>query len=196
MASPKANIPIIGIYKITSPTGRVYIGQSWDIRRRWRYHKNDIKADGLLQRSLKKHGFSSHRFDVLASLPSTATQEVLNDLERFFIQDYRSRGIKLLNLTEGGYNARLTDEHKDKIRQALTGYVQSEKHRLNISRSRKGFKHTEEHKLALSKRMKGRPALWLRGKKLSPEHLEKIQVGRRARRREEEEHDLTGYLFR
>jgi predicted GIY-YIG superfamily endonuclease len=30
---------MIGIYKITSPSGKVYIGQSWDIYDRWKKHK-------------------------------------------------------------------------------------------------------------------------------------------------------------
>jgi hypothetical protein len=33
-------IPIVGIYKITSPSGKVYIGQSINIERRIKEYKN------------------------------------------------------------------------------------------------------------------------------------------------------------
>lgn len=186
MANRKPNTPIIGIYKITSPTGRIYIGQSWDIKRRWRFHKNDHRGDGLLQRSIKKYGYEAHEFAVLASLPSTTTQDALNELERSFIREYKGRGASLLNLTEGGYNAKLTSEHKDKIRKALTGYVRTEEHRRRISESKRGIRHTEEQKRRVSETMKGREATWLKGKTLSPEHVEKIRAASTGRRHSEE----------
>jgi len=51
-----------GIYKITSPIGMIYIGQSIAIERRKKEHesrcnKNDTPA---LLNSFKKHGFTNH----------------------------------------------------------------------------------------------------------------------------------------
>lgn len=178
--------PIIGIYKITSPTERIYIGQSWDVKRRWGYHKNDRKSNGLLQRSIKKHGFSAHVFEVLVSLPATTTQDILNGLERVFIQGYKDQGASLLNLTEGGYNASPSSEHRERIRRALMGIKRSDETRRRISESKKGTVHTEEHKRLVSQRMKGRPATWLRGKKLLPEHVEKIRIASTGRKHTEE----------
>ncbi|HEC36627.1 hypothetical protein LCGC14_1312370 [marine sediment metagenome] len=48
---------ICGIYKITSPTKKIYIGQSIDINRRKIIYKNILcKLQRKIYNSLKKHG--------------------------------------------------------------------------------------------------------------------------------------------
>ena len=51
---------ICGIYKITSPTGKIYIGQSVDIKKRWNHHKyaKDKKCSKLYS-SFKKYGYNA-----------------------------------------------------------------------------------------------------------------------------------------
>lgn len=58
---------MIGIYKITSPTGRVYIGQTVDIVRRFKQYKKGISCSTQvkLHSSLQKHGISNHLFEVV-----------------------------------------------------------------------------------------------------------------------------------
>lgn len=56
----------IGIYKITSPKGKIYVGQSINIEKRFREHKNSInKKQTKLYRSLLKYGYSSHKFEII-----------------------------------------------------------------------------------------------------------------------------------
>ena len=56
---------ICGIYKITSPTGRVYIGQSVDIKRRIRVYRypEQVKSQRKLYDSLNKYGYEKHKFE-------------------------------------------------------------------------------------------------------------------------------------
>ena len=57
---------ICGIYKITSPTGRVYIGESKDILKRWAsYEKLNCEVQPKLHRSLIKYGVDEHTFEIL-----------------------------------------------------------------------------------------------------------------------------------
>ena len=58
---------MVGIYKITSPTGRVYIGQAIDIHVRWEknYKKLQCKKQPRLYNSLLKYSFSQHIFEVV-----------------------------------------------------------------------------------------------------------------------------------
>jgi hypothetical protein len=60
--------PIItGIYKITSPTGGIYIGLSTDIYYRlysW-YKQMNCKLQGKIYRSLKKHQPENHTFEII-----------------------------------------------------------------------------------------------------------------------------------
>ena len=50
---------MIGIYKITSPTNKIYIGQSTNIENRWNdyYKMIRCKRQTRLYNSLKKYGF-------------------------------------------------------------------------------------------------------------------------------------------
>lgn len=58
---------MIGIYKIENKiNGKVYIGQSVDILRRWREHRYSIsKADTPLYRAINKYGLENFTFEVL-----------------------------------------------------------------------------------------------------------------------------------
>lgn len=57
---------MIGIYKVTSPSGKVYIGQSVNIENRFSHYKRlDCKGQVKLFKSLKKHGWEAHIFEVI-----------------------------------------------------------------------------------------------------------------------------------
>jgi len=94
---------MIGIYRITSPSGRVNIGQTWDINARKRVYKSDkaIKQPKLYN-SIIKYGWDAHVFEVLQELPSDITQEVLDQFEIVFIEEYRNCGYKMMNIRGGG----------------------------------------------------------------------------------------------
>jgi hypothetical protein len=48
------------IYKITSPTGRVYIGKTSNIRERFKQHRAEDKHLPFLYDSIKKYGASAY----------------------------------------------------------------------------------------------------------------------------------------
>lgn len=58
---------ITGIYKITNPQGKIYIGQSININRRWYAYQNlERKSMGLkLYNSLNKYGPENHIFEII-----------------------------------------------------------------------------------------------------------------------------------
>lgn len=55
---------VVGIYKITSPTGRVYIGQSVDIKTRWASYRSNCSKQVKLYNSFKKYGIHKHIFEI------------------------------------------------------------------------------------------------------------------------------------
>lgn len=74
-----------GIYKITSPTGRVYIGQSENITSRIRnYSGLQAKGQPRLYASLKKYGWKNHQFDII----EYCLEEELNCSERFWQDEF------------------------------------------------------------------------------------------------------------
>lgn len=85
---------MVGIYKITNPNGKVYIGQSTDIDSRFvRYKKLDCKTQPKIYRSLKKYGIQNHTFDIIEECES----KYLNVKERHWQEAYEVLGPKGLN---------------------------------------------------------------------------------------------------
>jgi hypothetical protein len=76
---------MIGIYKITSPSGKIYIGQSKDVENRWDQYKkpNNYKGQVKLYRSIIKYGIINHNFEIIEN----CLEEKLNERERYW-QDY------------------------------------------------------------------------------------------------------------
>ena len=76
---------ICGVYKITSPTGRVYIGQSENIiaLRYNRYKSSNCDGQPKLCNSIKKYGWGSHIFEIIEE----CEVEDLNCRERYW-QDF------------------------------------------------------------------------------------------------------------
>lgn len=150
---------MIGIYKITSPTGRVYIGQSVNIEKRFRHYrsKNESTKQRRLKLSFDKYGIENHKFEVVEE----CSVDQLNDRERYW-QDY----YNVLDQKKG-LNCVLT-KSKDK-----SGYTSKET--LNIlsacqSGSNNGMygkKHSEETKEKIRKKAIGRKASEETRKKLS-----------------------------
>ena len=139
-------IKIIGIYKVTSPSGKVYIGQSWDIQRRWIDHKKSKQEKSRkLYSSFKSHGVENHVFEVIHELPVDVEQEVLDRYEQLYMDAYRDGGVELLNIREGGSRGKHTEETKILFKTVLKGKFQ-EGHTIN-----RGRKHTDETKRKHSK---------------------------------------------
>lgn len=169
---------ICGIYKITSPSGRVYVGQSIDIEKRFRAYRSLTfnNKQTLIARSLKKHGHENHSFEIIAEcLP-----EKLNDLEIFYIAQFNSFNSETgLNLKSGGRSGGMCSEEvkkklrkpkskeaKEKYRRAALGRTYGEetkeKHRQRMKGNKYlagsnhmiGFKHSEETKAIIKEKRK------------------------------------------
>jgi len=167
-----------GIYKIISPTNKVYIGQSFDIDRRWKDHKFELGYKHIkskLKNSFISHGFENHIFEILEECEI----ELLNERERFYQDQFDVLGPMGLNLvlTESSTEARIcSEESKHNISKSLKKYNSSLTEEQKIIRNKKtsesmkgislGRKHTKETKLLLSKRNTG--------KKHTKETIEKI----------------------
>ena len=191
---------IIGIYKITSPTGKIYIGQSIDIQRRFNEYKNNrgCSVATRLYHSLKKYGFENHTTEILIECDVSE----LNYKEIYFIEKYLSFNTEHgMNLHSGGNNHKISDETREKLKIShlgqkawnkgiartdeekkshslkMKGRKVSEETKLKMSISRKGKKHTEETKKKLSQAKIGekninfgKPA-WNKGLKLKNKNI-------------------------
>ena len=166
-----------GIYKITSPSGRVYIGQSINIERRFRYYKGvACKEQIKIYNSLLKYGVNAHIFEVL----ELCETEELNNRERHYqdLYDSVANGLNLLYVKSEHFNGGHSEESKKKISDSLKGRVFTEEHKykigLNNSRRIMSAETKEKHRL-------GRL-----GKKSSPETIEKQRQSKLGSKRSEE----------
>lgn len=146
---------IIGVYKITSPSNKIYIGQSIDIYRRFnKYKKLNCKNQLRLYNSFLKHGCDNHKFEIL----QTCKEDELNELEIYYIDSYQSYNNKFgMNLREGGGSkGRHSEESKRKMSISRTGKTLSKESRNKISESHKGLIMSDETKKKIGIANKGR----------------------------------------
>lgn len=147
----------IGIYKIISPIGRIYIGQSINIQKRWKdYIKyNKFSGQKRLRNSVKKYGWNKHIFSVVEE----CDVHELNNKERYWQDYYSVLGYKGLNckLTKSDdKSGELNSSTKNKISSSLIGKQHSEQRRENQRKAQIGKIRTLEHKKALSEAVKQR----------------------------------------
>lgn len=130
---------MIGIYKITSPSGRVYIGQSNNICKRKEVYKNNrCYSQNRIYNSILKYGFDNHKFEVIEECEI----EKLNEREREWQDFYNVIGKK-------GLNCQLTNTNE--IKRQLCVETKNK-----ISNSKKGVKLSDEHKNKISEKLKGK----------------------------------------
>lgn len=175
---------MIGIYKITSPSKRVYIGQSTDIEKRFKaYEKinNRTKQQVRLYRSFVKYGVDKHKFEILEE----CLESELNEKERYYQDLYSAIGKNGLNCKLTKTNDRSGRYSEESRKNMSLGRMGSKNHMYGRTGNKHplfglppeknpfyGKKHTEETKRIISEKAKGNTKF--KGKKLSDESKLKI----------------------
>lgn len=114
---------MVGIYKITNTeNGKIYIGQSVDIRHRKNCHNYDLKNNRHKNHYLQKEyneNPKAFKYEVLC----ICEKKELNDLEIFYIEKYKTTNSNFgYNIERGGIGGgRMSEETKKKISEANKG---------------------------------------------------------------------------
>lgn len=149
---------ICGIYKITSPTNKIYIGQSIDITKRWqKYYNLNCKQQPKIFSSLLKYGVCNHKFEIICQ----CDESELNNLEKYYIDLYKTFNTTHgLNLLDGGKTNKISDETRLKMSLSKIGKsrVITKEHREKLSKAKKGLQFSDKHKENLSKSSIGKNA--------------------------------------
>lgn len=121
--------PKPGIYKITSPSGNVYIGQSVNMYNRKQKYKwvSVTMNQPVIYRSIQKYGFEQHKFEVIEE----CLIEHLDEKEIFYKRKF---------IEEHGWEKALFC----RIHDAQTGGVMEKWVCDKISASKKGYKPSPE----------------------------------------------------
>lgn len=192
-------------------SGKVYVGQSRDIRRRWRAHQIGLRegahSNDYLQKAWDKDGESAFEFLVLELCQS----ELLNEREGHFAALYRSldreRGYNLETFEDGKKvvsqetRERMAARKRGKpmhpstqvaLQAANKGREMPKEVREKLRQKNLGKKASPETRRKLSETHKGyspteehraRLSAAGRGRTLSPEHRAKISAANQGRTR-------------
>lgn len=115
------NKGICGIYKIISPSGQVYIGQTRDVLTRFRsywYGRRNDSGTKIIS-SILLHGANNHSFSIVHELPKDVEDNVLDIYEQLYIDQYRDCFIPLLNVREAGVSGKHSPESINKMKGKL-----------------------------------------------------------------------------
>lgn len=156
---------LCGVYKITNKVNlKVYIGQSINIRTRWKDHINSLNRGNshsiLLQRAWNKYGQENFSFEIL----ELCEEDMLDEIEIKYINIYDACNNGYNIESGGNENKHLAEKTKQKIGHANRGRRHSEKSKRKMSESRTGENngmygkhHSDEAKQKMSEAKKGKP---------------------------------------
>jgi group I intron endonuclease len=133
------------IYKIVSPTGRVYIGKTVDFTARMgNYRNGNTKQQKIVHASIQRYGWENHQVEILAE----SSIEQLADLEIKYIKEYSTyvyenpNGMNLTLGGDGSLGRRDSDEVKTRRSAKHLGTKRSFQTRKLMSELKKGITPT------------------------------------------------------
>ena len=115
-----------GVYKFTSPSGKIYIGQTSNFDRRKTEHRySSKKTMNKLYTSFRKYGMDKHKFEVLFLSDNSYEK---NRMEQFYIDFYNSikLGLNLIDVTRGVNSfsgKKHSKEEVKRIKERMKGFV-------------------------------------------------------------------------
>lgn len=184
-----------GIYKITSPSGKIYVGQTWRMgRRRTAYKMLSCKPQKILYNSLVKFGFDNHKFEIVCILPDDITQSVLDEYEIFVYNQFKEAGYRMMNIKEPGSKGKHSEETKRLIALSKIGKPLTQEHKDKLSKRATGNKYclgrilSDKTKEKMSLLKKGKPA---------PEYAKRtIKIASEARKKPVIQLSLSGIFIK
>lgn len=173
------------IYCYTSPSGKQYIGQTINEKRRKADHKRAYGTCGLFRLAVLKYGMDNIKYEVLHK--NIESIELLNFLEQKEIRERNTISPNGYNLDSGGKNClkcestkmaiakkatgrQITEETREKLRESHLGISPSEEAREKVSKALKGIKRSDDFKEKMKK---------IRNSEEAKEKTSKVHLGRK-----------------
>lgn len=174
------------IYLVTNKlNGKQYVGQTVVAR-------NRVGHGNLIRQAYKKHGYRNFTYELICG--GIDDRPTLNYVERFWISVIDSKAPNGYNIENGGSSkGKVSEETKEKLRLAATGYKHTEEAKAKI---REAMKHRSPETLAkisaankgrvVSDELKARIAAGNLGKKRSEETRKNMSIAFTGRKASEE----------
>ena len=153
---------MIGIYKIeNSINGKVYVGSSFNILKRWESHRRSLLKNEhhsvKLQRAYRKHGLDIFKFEIIEE----SSKQELIEKEQYYIDSFNSfnKGYNCSPIAGNCSGREVSKKTREKMRISATGRkmsasaiekmknkIVSEETRKKMSQSRKGLNTWRKNK--------------------------------------------------
>lgn len=152
------------VYKHTFPNGKIYIGITYDIEKRWR-NGNGYQHQNKLNNAILKYGWNNIKHEILHD---NFTKKQAEEKEKYYINLYKSNKREYgYNIMEGGNISdnryTFTIEDRGKISKGLKGKYKG-RHFSPKSEFKKGHTFTKEMLDKMSKAKIGKEP-WNKGLK-------------------------------
>lgn len=145
-----------GIYIIESPSGKIYVGSSVDVLKRWKDHiwklNKGVHHSRHLQNAANKYGIGNLTFTKILSCGN----EFLIEYEQIIMDD-RKPAYNILPFARSPLGHIFTEAHRLALSKSLTGRVSpnkgkkmSHEQKIKISKSKKGIPMTDATKKNMS----------------------------------------------
>lgn len=175
------------IYLITNQVNdKKYVGQTTqEPLKRWNAHKSMNKPDKILYKAFTKYGIENFKFEVIDECSS---QDELIKAEIEWISHYNTFLGEGYNMTSGGEGIggwNHTEEAKQKIGKASKGNTHrigckiSDEHKEILRQTHLGKKLSDEHKQKISDTHLGKPKnydVWNKGIPMTDEIKDKVSL--------------------
>lgn len=139
------------IYKLTSPSGKCYIGQTRRLNKRMNsYKRHACKSQQKLFHALNKYGFENFKVDILFEFKSNNEDRLiilLDAMEKFCIKKFKCLEFGY-NLRPGGSSYKFTDEMRVRFSEIQKNRDPEISKRIALAKT--GSKHSDETKLKMS----------------------------------------------
>jgi group I intron endonuclease len=174
--NPQRVYGLIGVYAITNlVTGKVYIGSSSDVPRRWREHlsklTNGNHPNDALQMDWSQYGGKAFSWSFVSECASRSDAIAAEQVHIDASTDLYNAARRAGSGPRDGF--RHTDASRLKMADAMRGRPKSDTHRANIAAARRGKSNPTQ-------------AATLRGRKHSPEHCQKISLSNTGKKHTDE----------
>ena len=153
---------MIGIYKITSPTNKVYIGQSINIEARKRiYHYNKSYKNSIgprMHNSINKHKWENHSHEVIEECAIEQLDERETYWKQYYLNTLGWENVLFCNLhdTGGGPKSEETKQNISKGKIGTKGWPKGTKRSKEFSEKISNNKERSE-KISIGNKGKQKP---------------------------------------
>ena len=197
---------MIGIYKITNPQGKIYIGQAVDIKRRKQVYEgiySSLKGQPKIYNSLKKYWWINHNYEIIEECSLELLSEKETHWKQYYLNQFNGDWTQVLfcNLydTGGGPKSELTKQKMSEGKKGTKGYPKGVKRPLSFGENLKSEERNKKIGEGNKGKKKPQTGIKLQGIPKTEQHKQNISISSKGKTRNNKaihQYDLEGNFIK